>query len=274
MSENSVELPQAGPVLGTSCRFCEFNVKNADGIQTGCELSLLDRYDVPMTLKPFEDERGKGEAYEIGTFCIFRRPPGWKDAKKELLTDGKTYENIAREEMKIPVTLVVIIKPTDSFEDVVSFLKHHEEMVDQPKKVLLLNFARISPLTFLRLNDLTKLEWSMEFMLNNSEQLDQLRKNGFDLASKKVRTSYFVTLDVKDRLALDYISNVEKSIVDDLQRFVAIVDNIDKPNFYQTIVYRHVRGYEQADVNDKIRWLAEDQQCPHLVKTPEEVFQK
>jgi len=261
-------------IVGTSCRFCEFKVQNPDGVQTGCELFLLDRYNAPMELKSYDDEHGKGEAYEIGTFCLYRRPPGWKKAKEQYLVDGKTFEDIAREEMKIAVTLVVHLKSGDNFERVVDFVKHVNEMTVKPTKMIFMNFAHISPLTFLRLNDLTKIEWSMEFMLDNSKEDDTLRKNGFDLASKKVKSSYFVTLSASDRLSLDYIEVIEKAIIDDLQKFVAILDDQQKPNFYQTIVYRSVRGNEQADANDKIKWMAEDQECLHLIKTPEQIFPK
>jgi hypothetical protein len=256
-------------MISTSCRFCEFKIKEK-GKQTGCELNLINRYkdkNINVSMKDFDDERGKDSAFEVDTFCLFRRPPGWKKAVK---SENKTFEEIAKSEFKFDVTLLVFIPPESNINEVVSFASHVENMTYKPTKILFINAAKISPILFYRLNERTKIPWNMEFLLLPYKDIDELRSKGNDLCSKKVETTFIVTMDLSAEIKLDYLEKINDSIINELDKFVCITNDIGKVNFYQTIVYRFVRGNEQESVNNKIKWLTESQECPHLVKNYQE----
>lgn len=262
--------------IKTSCRFCEFNQKDNDGNQTGCELNLLKRYEdksVSIETVDFEDQYGKGTCKQIETFCLFRRPPGWKKAKQK---DGVSFEDLAKEELIIDTTFVVYIAPEKTFEDVVNFVEHVNKMSLLPYKILFMNYAKISPLLFQRLNDQTKIEWGMEFMLNleSITDSDKLREKGNDLGARKTKTNFIVTLDVNTIPRPDLIEVIRNKLVNDLESIFLLIDDKGQPNFYQTILYKHVHGNEQASVNDKIQWIAEEKKCQHLIKKSSEIFQK
>lgn len=259
-------------MIGTSCRFCEFSVIDENGNQIGCETNTLNKYQemgVEVRTVDNDDEYGKNSNYELKTFCLMRRPPGWKNAKKE---EGKSFEQIAKDELKTEITLLTFIRPGSSFLDVIKFVERVNMMTLKPNKIIFVNCAKISPLLFHRLNDISSVNWSMEFILKLDGTDDELRQRSYDLAYKKVKTSYFITLEITEELPLDYLEVIRYSIVDELQSFICILDEPNKPNFYQTLIFRSVRGNEQAHANDKIKWLAEDQECLHLIKTPKQIF--
>jgi hypothetical protein len=261
--------------IATICRFCEFNQKDEYGNQIGCELNLIERYEkknINVENYEFEDEHGKGTCKKIETFCLFRRPPGWKKAKEPLLKDQETYESIARSELVIDVTFLVYIPEGRTMDDVFNFMEYMHSMDTKPNKIIFMNCAKISPLKFIDLNNKTDLDWSMEFMLKLNDSVDEIRKRANDLGSKKVQTTFFLTLDLDHRIDQRYLTIIRQKILDDLDSISLILDDQDKPNFYQTVIYKHVRGNEQADVNEKIRWITEDQKCQHIIKTPTEIF--
>lgn len=260
--------------ISTTCRFCEFKEVDKDGNQVNCELNLLQKYKdkgIEVLDVEHDDKHGKHTAFEPKTFCLFRRPKGWKEAVKEELAAGRTLLEIAREELIPSVTLMVFIPPKTTFSKVQEFTKHVNKMEITPKKILFMNFARLSPLQF-RQHLKSEVPWGMEFMMNTDKENDALRYDGFNLGSKKVETGHLIQMDIDEEIRLDYISVVKAKIVDDLERFICITNDIGKPAYYQNSVYRFLRGNEQADINEKIELLAEKQECPNLIKKYSEIF--
>jgi hypothetical protein len=262
-------------MISTTCRFCEFKEVDENGNQTNCELNLLQRYKdkgLEVLEVQHDDKHGKNTAFEPQTFCLFRRPKGWKEAvANDIEAAGKTLMEVAREELVPSVTLMVFVPPNTSFAKVQEFTNHVNKMDIKPKKILFMNFARLSPLQF-RQNLKSEVPWGMEFMINSNKEKDALRYDGFNLGSKKVETSHLIQMDIDEELRLDYISVIKAKIVDDLERFICVTNEIGKPAYYQNSVYRFLRGNEQADINEKIELLAEKQECPNLIKNYNQIF--
>ena len=261
--------------VSTSCRFCEFKVTGEDGNQTGCELNLLHKFQekgIEVVERENDDEAGKDSSFEPQTFCLFRRPSGWKKAMEEKLEQGKTYHDIAWDELSPKVTLVVFVPPDTTMEEIQTFTNRIHLMTIKPESLLFMNFSSISPREFRKLS--SSISWRMEFMMDASHSKDKLRDIGNNLASKKVKTEHFVQMDIDQDIELDYISTLKNKIVDDLERFICIRNEVGKPSFYFKSVYRHLRGNEQAPIDEKIELFAEEQECQNLIKTHKEVFQK
>lgn len=261
--------------IGTSCRFCEFNVKDENNNQIGCEVNILNRYKekgVGTSIVEFDDEHGKASASQLDTFCLFRRPPGWKKAKQN---EDKSFLDIARNELILETTVIVFIPPGKTFDDVVKFVEKINNMSVKPKRLLFMNCAKISPILFKTLDQLTTIQWGMEFIvLKLDDPINELRNRSNDLGVKKSKTGYILTVDIDNKLPSNYIEKLTSIVVDDLGSFIAVLDDeVGKPNFYQAVVYRYLRGNDQAGINEKIRWKAEDQECQHLVKMNKDVFQ-
>jgi hypothetical protein len=148
--------------VSTSCRFCEFKVADENGNQTGCEIDLLHIFrnkGIETAEREHDDEHGKHTAFEPKTFCMFRRPDGWKKAMADQLTAEKTYKDIARSEMALTTTLVVYIPKDSTLEQIQKFTNHINLMKVKPVKILFMNFSDIQPATFRKLS--SKIVWTI-----------------------------------------------------------------------------------------------------------------
>ncbi len=261
--------------ISTTCRFCEFKVVDDSGNQTGCELGLLHKFQdkgIDVVERQNDDDIGKETSFEPQTLCLFRRPSGWKNAMKDKVEQGRTHYEIAWDELSPKVTLVVFVPPDTTIEAVQAFTNKIGVMTITPKSILFMNFSSISPLGFRKLT--SSVPWRMEFMMDASHKKDKLRDTGNNLAAKKVETEHFVLMDIDQEIDPDYISILKNKIVDDLERFICITNEIGKPAFYFKSLYRHLRGNEQAHIDEKIQLFTEEQECQYLIKTHKEVFQK
>lgn len=260
--------------VSTSCRFCEFKVLGEDGNQTGCELNLLHLYaekGIETVERENDDEFGKGTTFEPKTFCMFRRPDGWKKAmEKELLT--KTYKEVARSEISLPATLVVFVPVGTELAAIQRFTNGINLMAVVPKTILFMNFSNVTPAMFRKIT--SKIEWRMEFMMDRKGTRETLRDRGFDLASKKVKTPYLVQMDMDQEIRQDYLAIIEREIIDNVERFICVTNEVGKPAFYLKSVYRYLRGNEQASIDEKIELLTEAQECQKMIRTYQQVFQK
>lgn len=264
-----------GSEVSTSCRFCEFKVADENGNQTGCELDLLHLFQskgIETAEREHDDENGKNTAFEPKTFCMFLRPSGWKKAMADQLKDGVTYKNIARNEMAIKATLMVYVPKDSTMEQIQKFTNHVNLMKIKPETILFMNFSDVMPATFRKLS--SKVAWRHEFMTDNKKSKEAARDFGFDLGSKKVKTPYLVQMDLDQEIRLDYLAVIEREFFDNAERFICVTNEIGKPAFYYKSVYRYLRGNEQASIDEKIELLTEEQECPKMIRTYQQVFQK
>jgi len=258
--------------MKTSCRYCEFNQKDSDGNQIGCELNLIERYKEKGISSEIEIKELDNKAYIVDTFCLFRRPPGWKKAKEEE-AKTKSYAEIADSELIVDTTILAFIAPGHKFDEVLKFVENVNEMVIKPDKIIFINAAQISPLLFSQLNSKSKVNWSMEFIIDIKKDISVLRMSSNDIGARKAKTNFILTVDIDKSLNLDFISKIRSKLVDDFEALFVVLDDDDgSANFYQTSLYRDVLGNEQFPVNEKIQWKAENDKCQHLIKKTQEIF--
>lgn len=265
-----------GNNISTSCRFCEFATRDEDNVnQIGCEFDLLHLFKekgIEVVEREDHDESGKYSHFEPNTFCMFRRPYGWKKAMADQLKEGVTYRDIARKEMSIQVTLMVYIPKDTTMEQVQKFTNMIHRMTVKPVRLLFMNFSDIMPATFRKLS--STIPWTHEFMTDNKKTKEAARDYGFDLGSKKVKTAHLVQMDIDEEIRPDYLEVIERDFFDNAERYICVTNQIGKPAFYYQKVYRYLRGNEQANIDEKIELLTEEQECPTMIRTYQQVFQK
>jgi hypothetical protein len=268
-------------MIGTSCRFCEFRTNDEKGHQNGCELDLIPLYEAKykgteneVEHHVIDDERGHDEFKVLPTLCLFRRPPGWKEAKKGLLVDGKTFGQVARDELTLKVTAVVFLDKDQTMQDLLKTIDDLSNMSKPPSKLVIVNWSdHVRPHQFLSLHNRVTLPWMMETVLEQRDSIPEYAYEGggqrraFDLGSKKVDTPFFMTIRVGDTVPPDFIKELEEDIIDKMQG-VIMHESDNTPSFYQASVYRLVGANKQRPVGDKIRKIAEEQECTNLIKHP------
>lgn len=273
-------------MIGTSCRFCEFRVNDETGKQVSCELKLVERYtekykdaEANVEDQTVDDERGHDEFKLLPALCLFRRPPGWKDAKAPLLVDGKTFADIAREELTLKITALLFLDTEQGMEELLKSIDELKQMTLPPTKIIIVNWSKkVRPHQFIALHNQIKIPWAMETVLESPDQLppdyyegDNLReRRAYDIGIKKVETPFFIAMRVGTPVPKDMTQKLEVDIIDNLQGVIMDESNDGSyPNFYQTTVYRIVGGNKERPVGDKIRDIAKDQECSHLIKSHE-----
>ena len=270
-------------MIGTSCRFCEFRVNDENGKQVGCEVGLLERYihkyeatEIQVEDQTVDDDRGHDEFKLLPSLCLFRRPPGWKEAKTTLVAGGKTFAEIAREELTLKVTAVIFLDVEQTMQDLLDTIASLNQMSQAPSRVVIVNWSRsVKPHQFIAIQNQIKLPWVMETVLEHPEHLppeyydskDLRDRRAYDIGIKKVETPFFIALKAGTPIPTDFIKEFETDIIDKLEG-VIMHESEDQatPNFYQTTVYRIVGGNKERPVGDKIRDIAKEQECTHLIK--------
>jgi hypothetical protein len=268
-------------MIGTSCRFCEFRVNDETGKQVGCELNLIAKYaekynseDSHVETHTADDEHGQDEFTVLPTFCLFRRSPGWKEAKADKL-EGKTYAEFARSELTIRTTAVLFLDAEQDMHQLLQSIKQIEQMSAKPVKLVIVNWSdKVRPHNFLALNKQTSMPWAMETVLESREDLppeyyhgeDSIERRAYDIGVKKVETPFFFAARVGTNIDPDFVKNIEKEIIDDLN---GVLMQEGEVSFYQTALYKMLGGNKERPVNLKIRDVAKEQECSHLIKTQE-----
>lgn len=265
------EKPKEKLNVFTSCRFCEFKTVDEAGNQVGCEANLLGRFEekykhlvsLPVEDQNFDDEHGKYTAKKVAGFCLYRRQTGWKKHRAEDLVDGKTYLDLAREELGMKVTVVVHVPEKAAMSHVLYYVEELEKLSDNIEEVIFINWARISPVQFLGLNANTKLKWKMEFMLEKDNPNAKARS--FDFGVKKVKSAYVLLVTLGDKIKPNFIKDLETAIVDELDSLLAVIDK-DGPKLVQTYIYKALGGdTENKSIEAKIEDATKDEGCPHLI---------
>lgn len=268
--------------IATHCRFCEFRMNDSEGVQVGCEANVLDN----LTLNGAEvyhyevdDEHGKDNYLVVDNrICPYRRPNGWKDVKAKLLSDDRSYVDIAYEELCVVPDVIVFLAPGHTVDDLLKTTYSIQNQTHKVNKILFINFAGITPTQFSRAkSELTKRAtmYAMEYMMipprldeNNQFDFTATRHLAADFAVKKIKSSHFAIVDAGIELPSDYVENMNKTLFKKLERMIlSLPDGKEQGMFTSTQIFKQLAGNVGMSYVDKVLEKMEVKQCPQLVKT-------
>lgn len=267
-------------VIQTHCRFCEFRVNDEQGNQTGCEVNALSKLEANGA-EIFNYEVEVDDGHAMGNYlvidhriCPYRRPSGWKEAKKEL-NKAKSYEQIAFEELRVKPDVVVFLIPGDTTEDLITTIKSINEQTEPVNKAIFINFAGINPIEFSRIKHSIKVPYVMEYMVEPPKtgtdgkfDYDKTKERAVDYAAKKMKASHFTVWDAGYELPKDYVENMNVVLFKNLERMVLLLPDVDKQGMFTSLyVFKAVGGNAGFNYIDRIKQLSEKQECPQLIKT-------
>jgi len=241
--------------IKTSCQYCEFR-KGLD-----CEFSLHDNIEKEVC------EHDGDKFVVINNFCMFRRPSGWKEAKKELLCGNKTYLDIALDELKIDLTLLVFIHKNAKESEIKETINEINSMSPMPSSVIFMNHSKIEPLFFF--DGGCKFNWSCEQILfDKKTRKNLLRQEAENICSKKVNTVYFCVVD-SDKVNLiskDIVNQLKQRIILNDEKFLCLSNKPGLPIIYQSKTFKFIRGHLNEHAIRKLKVLTRVQKCKNLVK--------
>lgn len=265
--------------IATHCRFCEFRMNDSEGIQIGCEANLLDSLSengAEIYHYEVDDEHGKDNYLVIDNrICPYRRPMGWKNAKTKLLSDDRSYVDIAYEELCVAPDIIVYLAPGHTVDDLLKSAKSIQNQTHKTNKMLFINFAGITPIEFSRAKSELKKEYAMEYMMipprkneNDEFDVDANRHLAVDFAAKKIKSSHFAVIDAGIELPTNYVENMNLTLFKKLERMIlSLPDGKEQGMFTSTQIFKQLAGNTGMPYVEKVLQKLEIKQCPQLVKT-------
>ena len=256
----------------TVCRDCAFAVYSGNS-QTGCDAGRLFKFKQALVqIDECYDEDGK-EFYVIrDRYCVFWRSQEWKEERKDPLMS-------VVEESKIKFECIVYIDDTHNMEDVEITVKSILLQDLLPKSIIFVNNNyRIQPVGLKRMCNRQGMFFSIEQINDNS----LTRGICVDVAARRTNTKshgYISIFDAGRKVPSEFFSKINGKIIEDLQQIIAIEGENGNGDVYQTKAYKMSGGNinhenETEDLFiEKIKRIAEKQECQHLVKTIAEVIQ-
>jgi len=252
----------------TICRDCAFSVYDGD-TQTGCLLGKIDKFDAQDTeILEVYDETNK-EFYVIkGRVCVFWRGGDWKKQH----TNRKNWENIVNKETMIRMNANIYLDKTSTLKDLDKTVDSIHNGLLKPSQLTIINNASpIERLILARVGIQSGLKWRVE---NIDDGGDADRYRCIDIAIRKTSAkdcNYYFVFDAGQVVPTNFISDINKSLNIDMNRFLALKGKDGNGDVGQIHMYKQIGGNRDKPFMDKIKTTTRSQGCPHLLQKTSEI---
>lgn len=239
----------------TKCEPCVFKTME-NGEQVGCQLGRLGKY------KQRGLAESDGDYYKIKTFCKACRNEEWAEDQDDI------FESI-EQETRVRCDLVIIAEDTINSEILTTIRSSVAGSKIYPNKIfVILNSPSIKIVDlFDSINNELK-ELNVKFEIIKVLDEDKPILEYVDDAVRKSKAQYYALFNAGNSVPRDFIETIDNLLNVELSRFVMI----DQPDKYKgLVVQNHIHkllmgNKEGATIEEKIRWLANEQNNNALIK--------
>ena len=291
---------QAKIEIQTTCDGCVFgSIQNNDDENPDnyCSVGRLKKFqDVGCEILNVDSEQ-KNRNYKIinGRICNMLRSSIWSQYQNHNGIEEKDFAEKARKEVNVRCSFIIYAGKDDfapSHEDkkarrsyekekvkqVVSTMKSSESGIIKPEKIVLVNNAGIKPydfLNYLRIqaeeSGLTS-EWSMEYISADETKKIECEKEVLwkciDIAVKNISTQYYSIFKCGDEIQENYLSDIDKSINEDLNQFLILEPEEENElgYFVQRLAHQQFGGNKKRSLVAKLKEGCEEQECKTMIQ--------
>ncbi len=256
-------------MISTSCRSCRFAVKDMGGDQTGCQADMLKRFQEEGRVE-LEAVEGVESYKTIDCFCPMFRPANWMG---ELSYEQAVVE--ARRERALTVAAIVSCEKGE-LSDVARTAEMLEQQTIKPNEVVFVITSRsaVKPKDVLStLRDLEpSYQYSLRFVLDASyTEMDAIQEG----IGNNLKSVFILLVEAGQPLENYYLADLDHLINDQNQRVVLVDPGKIHGMLIQTMAFDMVGGFHEvvwqetedkiADVSEKLRRIAKDQNSQHLI---------
>ena len=246
-------------MIGSICKNCIFATWDGK-IQRGCHRNILWKYDHNIITQEYDNETGQTYYSINGRICYHCRTPQWKE--RFTVNDLDELFDISREECRLAVELVIMIKPGQTIDDLSKTMLSIDRMILKPTMIYIINSSKeVRPSTLLAwLTDNCFIPWNVEFILDSVDILDMI--------VPKLKNIYFLVGDAGKEFPNNLISKLDSYIYDDLRKIVMaeLVPGELHGLFCMRYLYKNVGGNAgEKTVAEKIKILGEEQKCQNQI---------
>jgi len=263
-NENEKEFPleAASNEAETICRDCAFAVYDEE-TQTGCSIGKIDKFEKQgAEIIEVYDETNK-EFYVIkGRVCVSWRGSDWKEKNK----GRDDWAEIVAKETMVRMDAIIYMSKDTTLADVEKTVLSLKNNTIKPAQLTLVNNgSEIDRPTLARICNASEFKWRVE----NIQEEDASRMRGIDIAIKKVNANdynYYCIFDAGKKVPTNFISDINSSLNDDLNRFLALRSDDGNGDVGQILMHKRIGGNRDKPFLDKIEHTTRSQGCPNLLQ--------
>tara|TARA_R110000824_G_scaffold401004_1_gene610246 strand:- start:77 stop:898 length:822 start_codon:yes stop_codon:yes gene_type:complete len=263
-SENEKEYPLEvkSDEAETICRDCAFAVYDEE-TQTGCSIGKLDKFEEQgAEIIEVYDETNK-EFYVVkGRVCVSWRGSDWQNKHEE----RSDWAKIVAKETMIRMDAHLYMDKDTTLADVDKTIESLKNNTAKPAQLSLINNrSKIDRPTLARMCTSSGLKWRVE----NIQEEDASRLRCIDIAVRKVNANhfnYYCIFDAGKKVPTNFISDINSSLNDDLNRFLALRSEDGNGDVGQILMHKRIGGNRDKPFLDKIEHTTRSQGCPNLLQ--------
>ena len=247
----------------TICRDCAFAIYE-EQTQTGCSLGKIDKFEEQDTeILEVYDETDR-EFYVIkGRVCVFWRAGDWKDKYE----GRKDLEDIVNKETMIRMDANVYLDKNSTLKDLDKTVTSIQKGILKPVQLTIINNgSRIEKMLLARVGMKSGFKWRVENIQDDGEAD---RHRSIDIAIRKTSAkdcNYYFVFDAGKAVPKDFISDINKSINIDMNRFLALKSKDGNGDVGQVHMHKQIGGNRDKRFLDKIETTTRSQGCSHLLQ--------
>lgn len=264
--------------MDTQCKDCVF-AEWSGPQQIQCEFDRLEKFvdNGTEVVEEIDPKTNKKYFRIIGRICNTCRD---RSAMKGI--PRRKWINTVRQEVRVRVALVIYVDQADDFDNVYRSLTSAYNQNLTPYEIILIYNVNgeDAPVDYTNwfMNNTDKVQWRIETIYDTLTTGDPYGAS-IDLAvkSKDMKATYFSACRAGYQFPDSYLDNIDKTINDDLKRFVILLPDEDGNGlFVQTSLYNFIQGSKHTggcdNIVDKIKLIAGEEGTDHMIKRYEELI--
>lgn len=196
--------------------------------------------------------------------CVFCRNKQWAD-----MCIGQDLMHRARNEVILRATAVIYIE-NDSLANIEQKLRKTQEVIYTgvllPKEIIYVNhtdhkISLIKNICEKTKSTYTYIKWSVE----NIVDPDIKRDAAIDLTVTKVKTPYLLIVNCGTDIPKNLLSNFDIALNDNLDKFIAAVNDEQSIVFIQTTIFKTLGGNLEKPAIEKLTNVLTEQNATYLL---------
>lgn len=258
--------------IDTICRDCVF-AEWQGSEQINCKINRLEKFqDVGTELVKETNESGKTYFRIMGRICNTCRHSDTLDG-----VPSRKWAKQVREEVRVRVAMAVYVDADSSYEDAIRSLDSIYQQTVKPREVIVIynnqNGGDASKYANWLWSQNDGITWKVESIKVDADMgtaIDYTMKPG------NLTSTFFTVCHAGAVYTSDYIEKIDKSINDDLERFVALLpDKFGNGALIQVGLHNMLQGNKHtggcANILEKIQVIAEEENTGHMIKRLEDL---
>lgn len=240
----------------TKCEPCVFATLE-NGEQVGCQLGRIGKFKQQGLVEPDGDTY-----YKINSFCNACRNSYWAEKQEDI------FESI-EEEIAVKCDIMIVAENSTKSEILETINSVKGKVIIYPNKLfIILNSPDIKIVQlFDDINSLLK-DTGIKFEIMKVVDKEKPMLEHVDNAVEKSKSQYYGLFKAGNRVPEDFLQTINDLLNVELSRFV-MINASDKYNglVVQNHIHKALRGNKDgATIDEKIKWLANEQDNKSLIK--------